>query len=213
MVDARVSTGRSRAGGLSGRLGAVGVLCFALLLPGCSIKTMAINALGNALAESGSSFASDDDTELVAAAVPFGLKTIESLLAQSPNHKGLLLAACSGFTRYTYTFVRIRRLCRGAGSGARHRDARPREEALPSRRELWSARFRGRIPRLPRTAPEGPRRGAGRDDAEERRPSGSCTTAGAWASAFALDITDSELSVNQTAIEKMMARALALTNA
>ena len=28
---------------------------------------------------------------------PFGLKTIESLLAEAPNHKGLLYAAVSGF--------------------------------------------------------------------------------------------------------------------
>ncbi|HEX7484771.1 MAG TPA: TRAP transporter TatT component family protein, partial [Vicinamibacterales bacterium] len=74
-------------------------------LSGCSIKTMAINTVGNALAESGSNFASDDDPELIAAAIPFGLKTIEGLLAQSPRHKRLLFAACSGFTQYSYAFV------------------------------------------------------------------------------------------------------------
>ena len=35
-------------------------------------------------------------------------------------------------------------------------------------------------------------------------------TGAAWAAAFAIDVTDSELSVHQTAIEKMMRRALAL---
>ena len=51
---------------------------------GCSMKKIAINKLGNALANSGSTFASDDDPELIQAAVPFSLKLIESLLAESP---------------------------------------------------------------------------------------------------------------------------------
>ena len=72
---------------------------------GCSIKRMAINSLGDALAGGGTTFASDDDPELVKAAIPFSLKLIESLLAESPRHGGLLLAACSGFTQYSYAFV------------------------------------------------------------------------------------------------------------
>ena len=76
-----------------------------VLLSGCSIKKMAINKLGDALSGSGTGFASDDDPELVKAAVPFSLKLIESLLAESPQHKGMLLAACSGFTQYSFAFV------------------------------------------------------------------------------------------------------------
>ncbi len=75
------------------------------LTAGCSIKKMTINKLGDALAGSGTTFASDDDPDLIKAAVPFSLKLIESLLAESPRHKGLLLAACSGFTQYAYAFV------------------------------------------------------------------------------------------------------------
>jgi TRAP transporter T-component len=75
-------------------------VCSALLLStGCSIKRVAINKLGNALASGGSTFTSDDDPELVEAAIPFGLKTYESLLAESPKHAGLLLAAAQGFRR------------------------------------------------------------------------------------------------------------------
>lgn len=72
---------------------------------GCSVKRVAINKLGDALAGGGTTFASDDDPELVKAAVPFSLKLIESLLAESPQHRGLLLAACSGFTQYSFAFV------------------------------------------------------------------------------------------------------------
>ena len=73
--------------------------------PGCSIKKLAINQLGNALSGGGTTFASDNDPELVKAAVPFSLKLIESLLEQSPRHRGLLLAATSGFVQYSYAFV------------------------------------------------------------------------------------------------------------
>ncbi len=77
----------------------------ALALSACSPKTVAVNALGNALASDASSWGRDDDPDLVRDATPFALKTIESLLGQSPNHTGLLLAASSGFTEYAYAFV------------------------------------------------------------------------------------------------------------
>src|ERR1035441_6958825 len=84
-------------------------VCSALLLAtGCLIKRVAINKLGNALASGGSTFTSDDDPELVEAAIPFGLKLYESLLDESPKHRGLLLAACSGFTECAYAFVDAR---------------------------------------------------------------------------------------------------------
>jgi len=82
--------------------------CFAVLLgllSGCSIKQIAINKLGDALAQSNPTFATDDDPDLVKAAAPFSLKLIETLLAESPRHPGLLLTACSGFTQYSYAFV------------------------------------------------------------------------------------------------------------
>ena len=72
---------------------------------GCSMKRFAVNKLGNSLAASGSTFTSDVDPELVEAAIPFGLKLYESLLAESPKHTGLLLAAAQGFTEYSYAFV------------------------------------------------------------------------------------------------------------
>jgi len=72
---------------------------------GCSIKRFAVNQLGDALAGSGTTFASDDDPELVREALPFSLKLMESLLAESPNHRGLLLASCQGFTQYAYAFL------------------------------------------------------------------------------------------------------------
>ena len=72
---------------------------------GCSVKHMAVNKVGDALAGGGTTFASDEDPELVKAAVPFSLKLMESLLNENPRHEGLLLASATGFTQYGYAFV------------------------------------------------------------------------------------------------------------
>jgi predicted anti-sigma-YlaC factor YlaD len=74
----------------------------AALLPACSIRRTAVNVIGNALAGGGSAYASDDDPDLIREAIPFGLKTYESLLEEVPEHRGLLLSAASGFTAYAY---------------------------------------------------------------------------------------------------------------
>jgi len=79
---------------------------FFLNVSGCSVKKIAIKKLGDALAESGTTFTSDNDPQLVREALPFSLKLIESLLAESPRHRGLLIAASSGFTQYAYAFIK-----------------------------------------------------------------------------------------------------------
>jgi predicted anti-sigma-YlaC factor YlaD len=77
-----------------------------LTASGCSIRRMAINRLGEALASSGDVFTSDDDPELIRDALPFALKTTEALLQQAPENTNLLLAACSGYAQYAYAFVK-----------------------------------------------------------------------------------------------------------
>jgi predicted anti-sigma-YlaC factor YlaD len=79
-----------------------GLLVVALFLGGCSITRLAADVVGDALTGDSEVFASDDDPDLIREAIPFGLKTIESLLASSPNHRGLLLSAAKGFTTYAY---------------------------------------------------------------------------------------------------------------
>jgi predicted anti-sigma-YlaC factor YlaD len=72
---------------------------------GCSIRHYALNKAADALSQSGASFASDDDPELIKSAAPFSLKLMESILAESPRHTGLLTAASKGFTQYSFAFV------------------------------------------------------------------------------------------------------------
>jgi predicted anti-sigma-YlaC factor YlaD len=81
------------------------LVTFVVVASGCSVKKFAINKIGDAIASGGSTYESDDDLELVQGALPFGLKLVESLLAESPKHKGLLFAAAQGFSSYAYVTV------------------------------------------------------------------------------------------------------------
>jgi predicted anti-sigma-YlaC factor YlaD len=74
-----------------------------LLLLGCATTGAKIAA--SAFTGSGDTFARDDDPQLVRDAVPFALKTMESLLATNPDDVGLLRTLASDFTQYGYAFV------------------------------------------------------------------------------------------------------------
>ncbi len=74
-----------------------------MALAGC--KTVVVGMAAGAVSKGGSAYATDDDPELVAQAVPFGLKTMEGLLEETPRHEGLLTSLASGFTQYAYAFV------------------------------------------------------------------------------------------------------------
>lgn len=83
------------------------LLALILAINGCSVRNFALNSVGDALAEGGEVYAADDDIELIGAATPFGLKTVESLLSSVPEHRGLLLAAARGFTQYSFVYVQV----------------------------------------------------------------------------------------------------------
>jgi predicted anti-sigma-YlaC factor YlaD len=70
---------------------------------------MAMNGLANALAgsgeEEGNVYLMDDDPILVGEALPFSLKLMETVLQETPEHDGLLVAAATGFTSYAEMWV------------------------------------------------------------------------------------------------------------
>jgi predicted anti-sigma-YlaC factor YlaD len=67
---------------------------------GCSIKQTVVNYAGDAISGGGGVWSSDEDPQLIKEAIPFGLKTNESLLQVSPDHEGLLEATATGFLAY-----------------------------------------------------------------------------------------------------------------
>jgi TRAP transporter T-component len=72
------------------------------------MRRVAIKKIGDALTSGGSVCESDEDIGLTAGALPFKLKLIESLLAESPSHRGLLLTAAQGFVIYANFDVQSR---------------------------------------------------------------------------------------------------------
>jgi len=89
-----------RSGRIVNRIVVAVVAC--AVISSCSVKRTAVNIVGDALSGGGGAYTSDNDPELIREALPFGLKTYESLLDVSPEHEGLLLAAAKGFTAYAY---------------------------------------------------------------------------------------------------------------
>ena len=84
------------------------LLLLALGATGCSVKGMAMNSLANALSggEGGSNvYLTDNDPILVGQALPFSLKLMETILQETPEHEGLLVAAASGFVMYGTAWV------------------------------------------------------------------------------------------------------------
>jgi predicted anti-sigma-YlaC factor YlaD len=74
-----------------------------LLLLGC--RTTGARIAASAFTGAGDTFARDDDPELVRDAIPFALKTMESLLATIPEDVDLLTTLTADFTQYAYGFV------------------------------------------------------------------------------------------------------------
>jgi hypothetical protein len=78
-----------------------------MLVPllGCSLKKRAVDTFVNVLGESETVYLSEEDPELIGEALPFNLKTIETLLVSSPDNSTLLLSATKTFSLYAYGFV------------------------------------------------------------------------------------------------------------
>jgi predicted anti-sigma-YlaC factor YlaD len=76
---------------------------FLVTSTGCA--GIAARMAAGALASGGDTYATDGDPQLVRDAAPFGLKTMEGILASDPKNQELLLALCSGYTQYAYAFV------------------------------------------------------------------------------------------------------------
>jgi predicted anti-sigma-YlaC factor YlaD len=182
------------------------------VLPGCSVKSMAINSLGDALAEGGSTYARDDDVDLVWEAVPFGLKTIETLLDEAPRHEGLLYAAASGFVQYGYGHVQQEADFAESADLARATALRSRARRLYRRALEYGLRglevdfpgFRQALRKDPQAALARTRR--------EHVPL-MFWTALAWGAAMSLSKEDAELTADQALPEALMKRCLALDEA
>jgi predicted anti-sigma-YlaC factor YlaD len=178
-------------------------------LGGCSIRKTAVNKIGDALAETGSNFAADDDPELVGDAIPFGLKTMEGLLESAPKHRGLLLAASSGFAQYAYGWVQMEADQVEAKDLARATELRERARKLYLRARDYGLRgLELDFPSLREALARDPKAALAR--AKPKHVALLYWTAVGWAGAISLKVNDSELSADQPLVEALARRALEL---
>ncbi len=98
----------------------------------CSPQKIALNRMASAMADASSVYETDNDPEFVRLAAPSTLKTVEMLLSQDPNHQGLLLTACRGFTEYSYGFLHVESQLR-ANDTAIAQDLKARAEKMYQR--------------------------------------------------------------------------------
>lgn len=180
-----------------------------LLCAGCSMTKFAANRAGDALSGTGTAFASDDDPELVKAAAPFSLKLMESVLEHTPEHRDLLLSACSGFTQFAYAFIEqeadeISVTDFGASqpvhARARRMYLRAREYGLRGL-EVEYPRLRERLHEDPKAA----LRQAKEDDVPLLY-----WTAASWGKAISLSKDDPHLLADISTVEALIDRALEL---
>ena len=78
----------------------------AALVSGCSLKTIALRSVADAMSGTGTVYSRDDDPELVRAAIPFGLKTMEALADALPKHVGIRVALARTCTTLSVGFYK-----------------------------------------------------------------------------------------------------------
>jgi predicted anti-sigma-YlaC factor YlaD len=191
------------------------VACLVLLAAvtsSCSVKRIAARGVANSLTSGPDVFSTDDDPLLVRDALPFGLKTMESLLEVVPRHRGLLLTLCRGFTQYAYAFVQSEADETESSDYARASGMRERALKLYLRARTYGLRglelnHRGIAQRL-KLMPDS----AAREIGVKELPM-LYWTAAAWGSAINLGKDRAELLADLGAVRALMARGLALDEA
>jgi predicted anti-sigma-YlaC factor YlaD len=184
-------------------------LALLVLATGCSMKRFVAGQVGSSIASGGDVFTRDDDPELVRDAIPFGLKTMESLLEIVPRHEKLLLAACQGFAQYGFAFVESEADEVAATDHARAEAMRARALGLYLRGLAYGlrgleVRHKGIADRL-RANPDAAVATLGRRDLPMLY-----WTAAAWGSAISVGRDRPEITADLAAVQAMMRRTLAL---
>ena len=177
--------------------------------PGCA------GIIGSAITSGeGGGFGAQDDIEFVGEAVPFGLMLIETLLADDPEHEGLLLAATSGFTQYAVAFVVREAERQDEKDPARATELRARAKRLLKRARLYGLRgleeeYTGFAAGIAGTPAERAELLDRVDDPPDDVPL-LYWTAAAWFSQISLSKDDLRVVGDQPVAEALMAKALAL---
>ncbi|MFQ3577917.1 MAG: TRAP transporter TatT component family protein [Verrucomicrobiia bacterium] len=187
------------------------LLCTGLLFSGCAntLRRAAVNSLADALASGGTVYSGDDSPLLIREATPFGLKLMETLLAENPDHTRLLLATAQGFTQYAFAFIKqdadeiedenldkalaLRAEAKKLLLRGRDYALRALEVRYPNFRDLLMSDHKSALQRLEK------------QDVPDLYWAGA-----AWAAAISLAKDDADTIAELPVVDAMMTRALAL---
>ena len=187
---------------LAGILLAVGVLT------GCSLRTMAVNAVLPTLVNP-AVYLSEEDPEVARAALPFLLKTIESIIEADPARQDVLLFANTGFVLYANAFLQADAAIAEWDDYARATELNERAHRMYLRARDYGLRnvevgHPGITERL-RSDPEAVVEEFGPDDVESLYYLG-----GAWILAISLRLDQPALVADLPAARALLDRALEL---
>ncbi|GAB4366433.1 MAG: hypothetical protein Kow00128_09890 [Deltaproteobacteria bacterium] len=183
------------------------LLLAVLLAAGCSPGTYFVHRMADSVSAGGELFGADDDPELVRDAVPFALKGEEYLLSRNPEHRGLLLSLCRGFTQYAAAFVLQDAVEAADRAVAEQETARARRLFLRAK-EYGVRGLSAALPGFRERLAEDPRGAAGMAGRQEVPL--LYWTAAAWSLAIASSPNVPSLLADLPRCEALMRRALAL---
>lgn len=187
----------------------IGFVLIAGVISGCSVSKFVAKSVGNALAEGGSVYASDNDVALVGDAVPFGLKTMEGLLAKAPKHRPLLVTTASGFVQYAYVYVDLPALQMENDDPEQARELRQRAKRLYLRGRDYAVRaLRLHIPDWEQRLKEDPKSALA--PLKAKNVPELYWAAVALSAAVSTDKQDMDLLADLHLVEPMIQRALEL---
>lgn len=185
----------------------IGVL--PLALTSCSVRRYVVRNVANSLTSGPDVYGTDEDPELVRDALPFGLKTMESLLAAIPDHEGLLLTLCKGYTTYAFAYVQSEGDLLVNSDYARSQALHQRALRLDQRARGYGVRgLEKRHPDIGGQLALDPGKAVAR--LQKRDVPMLYWTAAAWGSAIALGKDQPELLADLPAIRALIDRGLQL---
>jgi predicted anti-sigma-YlaC factor YlaD len=194
---------------LASRPLALAALLALLLLPGCSIKRYALNGVADSITSGQDVFGTDEDPDLIKDALPFGLKTMESLAEALPKHEGLLVSLCKGYTSYTYAYVQSEGDLLVNADYARSRALHERARKLYMRARGYGLRALAlRHKGIADSLALAPERAAARLGPKD--VAALYWTAASWGSAISLGKDRPEMLADLPAIRALVLRGLAL---
>jgi predicted anti-sigma-YlaC factor YlaD len=200
---------RSLAAAAHPVLALVALLALAATLAGCSVQKFALRKVADSLTRGPDVYGTDDDPDLVGDALPFGLKTMESLLQALPRHEGLLLTLCRGYTSYAFAFVQSEGDLLVNSDYARAQQLKARALKLDLRARDYGLRgLEVRYPGIAQALQLDPAAAAAR--IQGRDVPMLYWTAVAWGSAIALGKDQPALLADLPAIRALFDRGLAL---